>query len=394
MPKKNKKSPLYKVLVYNKNKTINFVLISILFLNLLTFSAFSEENVSTQHEEGIKGITSVRLKISENSSEILFNKNKANSENKNDTFYLEKEREYKLNLSINSLLPGYAQHTINKPEEGNLYLYTSLPLLVIGQGLLIYYFYDKGGIIISPHKRENGLNYLTRFGNEDINDKNFFLYSGLLLSLYGTLISTYSSYAYHRDFIDMNLKSDLKKGRESLGDLILSPIKPENIFNFDFFPMYPLSVVSSITPNDINKMGDFWKKEKVPFMGVNVSPWQGLIFEFLTACLIVSANATWEEIYFRGLELEKNGLNYSSLSFGLAHAGNALYPDASVEETALQTSFATLFGFYAGQKTIENKYDFRKMIALHFWHNVTSATLNYMANPDKGLFFINFSYKF
>ncbi|MEK7434215.1 MAG: hypothetical protein AABZ74_13880 [Cyanobacteriota bacterium] len=305
----------------------------------------------------------------------------------------DKIQEYKSNLAINSLLPGYAQFTLDKKDEGNFYMYTSVPLLLVGQGLLLYYFNEKGGINIFPYT-ENDKHYLVRFGNNTKNDKDLLLYSGLLLSLYGTLISTYSSYSYHRDFSDLNFKNNLKKGKENLGDLVLAPFKAENVFNFDFFPMYPLTALGQVTPTDIKKISDFWKKDKVPFMGANVAPWQGLLLELITAGLLIFANATWEEINYRGILLETSGLASSSLNFGLAHAPNVLYPNTSIEETSLQTVFATLFGFYAAHKTEENNYDFRRMIALHFWHNITSASLSYMSEPEKGIFFINMTYKF
>lgn len=338
----------------NLNKIIKIILINIFLFNNFIISSFAEDKILTEAE---------------------------------------KVAEYQNVLTINALLPGYGQITQKKELEGYAYMTTSLTMLISGQALLLSYFYDRGLLEIAPYKKDDK-NYLIRFTNPAKEDRNLLLYSGLFLSLYGTLLATYSSYSYHRDYLDANFTNNVKKGKESLTDLVFAPFVPENVFNFDVFPMYPIITVSSIQPSDLGKMNDFWKKDKVPFMGLNVAPWQGLLLEIISASLLVLANATWEEINFRGILLEKSGLTYSSITFGLAHAPNVLYPGVSVEETTLQTLFASLFGFYAGVKTQQNNYDFKKMIALHFWHNVTSASLNYMVNPDKGLLFINMSYKF
>lgn len=301
--------------------------------------------------------------------------------------------EYEKNLTLNQLIAGMGQFSLKQDKEAFNYMLTSIPLTLAGEALVLYYFYNKGGIKIEPY-RENNKTYLTKYGYNNTDEKNLILYSGFFLLLYGTLISTYSTYAYHRDFSDKYFTNSVKKGKEELFDLVVSPFKSENILNFDFFPMFPLTVISGLQADDIAKIGGFWQKEKVPFMGVQVTPWQGVLLELASVSALVIANATWEEIQYRGLTLEKSNLSNSAFSFGLAHAGNALYPNTSIEDTALQTTFATLFGFYAGYKTEQNNYDFRRMIALHFWHNVTASLLGYMTNPDKGLFFINYSYKF
>lgn len=301
--------------------------------------------------------------------------------------------EYERNVSLNQLVPGIAQFSLKQDKEAFTYMFTSLPLTLVGEALVIYYFYDKGGIKVEPY-RENNKTYLTKYAYNNSDEKNLVLYSGFLLLLYGTLITTYSTYAYHRDFSDKYLPNTVKKGKEELFDLVVSPFKSENILNFDFFPMFPLTAISGLQADDISKIGAFWQKDKVPFMGLKVDPWQGVLLELASVSALVLANATWEEIQYRGITLETSNLSNSAFSFGLAHAGNALYPNTSIEDTALQTTFATLYGFYAGYRTQQNNYDFRRMIALHFWHNVTSSLLGYMTNPDKGLFFINFSYKF
>ena len=71
----------------------------------------------------------------------------------------------------------------------------------------------------------------------------------------------------------------------------------------------------------------------------------------------------------------------------LRHLPNMLIPNVSVEETVIQSVFAALFGYYAASRTIANDYDFSRMAALHFWHNVTAMTLSYLIEPERSLTF-------
>jgi hypothetical protein len=299
--------------------------------------------------------------------------------------------DYSKMMLLNTFVPGSAQLTMGQNNEGYLYM-SSIPISLIGQGILLLYFLDRG-FVTQPYT-ENNKNYLIGYSNQN-NDKKWMLYTGLTMAIYANLLSSYSSYSAHRDYMDKyNSENSLRKGRESLFELTLSPYKAENVFNWDVMPFFPLSVVAGIQGGDINSVGKYFQRETVPFMGFNVNPVGGLALNLIATVILVTANAAWEEIMYRGLLLETSGITYSSLNFGFAHLGNMLLPDTSVEDTLIQTGFATLFGFYAAHQTEKNNYDFRKMIALHFWHNVTSSTVGYMVNPDKSLFMINCSFKF
>ncbi len=298
--------------------------------------------------------------------------------------------DYNSMMLINALIPGHAQFKLGQEKDGYLYL-SSIPVSIIGQTLLFLYFWDNKKTW-NP-RTENNKTYLTQYETQNIS-KKWMLYAGLTISIYATLISSYSSYSAHRDFTDKFAPSNLKTGKENLSELIFSPFKAENIFTWDFFPVFPITVISSVQGSDFQSIGKFFTKQNVPFMGFNVNPIAGFGLNLLATVLLVLANASWEEIMYRGLKLEQSGVVSSSLSFGLAHIGNMLLPDTSVEDTLLQTGFATLFGFYAANRTMANNYDFRRMIALHFWHNVLSSSINYMVKPENNLFVINYSLKF
>jgi membrane protease YdiL (CAAX protease family) len=101
------------------------------------------------------------------------------------------------------------------------------------------------------------------------------------------------------------------------------------------------------------------------------------------ALALVAANATVEEILFRGMYLDRMGVVGSSLFFGANHLVNAfVLPGFSFEEAGAQAAFATLFGLYAASRTEANGGDFRRMIALHYWHNVSTLVLGYLIHPN------------
>lgn len=179
-----------------------------------------------------------------------------------------------------------------------------------------------------------------------------------------------------------------KYGGLTMGDYLLAPFQPEFVFNFDVFPVFPLLELSPITLEEWRKVGGFFRRDRVDFLGTKVSPAVGLGLTTLGALTLVAANAALEEISFRGMLLDQMGIVGSSLYFGANHLINAfILPNFSFEEAAQQTAFATLFGLYAADRTQANGGDFRRMIALHYWHNVTTLVLGYLIDPENAQLF-------
>lgn len=180
-------------------------------------------------------------------------------------------------------------------------------------------------------------------------------------------------------------------GGLTMGDYLLAPFQAEQVFNFDVFPLFPLLELYPLTLDDWRAMGSFFQRDRVSFLGTSVSPVVGLGLTAAGALSLVAANAALEEILFRGILLDRMGVVGSSVYFGANHLINAfVLPGFSFEEAGSQAAFATLFGLYAASRTEANGGDFRRMIALHYWHNVTTLVLGYLVNPDEvQLFQIN-----
>lgn len=283
-------------------------------------------------------------------------------------------------LLWNTLLPGTAQIALGQQTEGRLILAGSLTLRITGLGLLLWQQLDGaetgGGLGIYS---QDGRTYLFP-PDEDggLVGSDWRYNAGLAIATWGSLLTAYSQWAGWRDLSDLYELPAPRRGRESLGDLLLAPYRPENVFTFDFFPVFPLTILGQMSPDDIAVYGDFFRRDHVDFWGLEVSPWAGLALNTLFTLGLVHANATAEEILYRGFVLEQRGVVRSSLSFGAAHLPNMLVPGVSVEDTLYQTLFATLFGFYAANRAEANGYDFSRMVALHFWHNVFAFTAGYL----------------
>lgn len=198
------------------------------------------------------------------------------------------------------------------------------------------------------------------------------------LGLWGGLFSTYASYdLVHR-----------RDAHPSLGEMLASPFTPEQVFNWDVIPMVPLLEMTAIAPSDWGKMRTFFDRPSVNWLGWRVSPAAGLGLTAASSMVLVAANATVEEITFRGLYLDTSGVIGSSVIFGANHLVNAfVLPNFSLEEAGWQSVHATLFGLYAASRTEAHGGDFRRMIALHFWHNVATFVLAYLVDPEQAQLF-------
>ncbi len=294
--------------------------------------------------------------------------------------------DYSETMAKNILFPGLGFRLLGNEVEARRY-YASLPLSLGGAGLALAGILVSSGSVLFDVQYHDGETYLLRYNEQLDGLSQVMLYSGVVLGLYGNLLATYSSYGVHRDYVDRFgdpfHDEPVTTGRATLQEVISAPFRATNIFAGDVLPILGLATIAGFSISDYRMMGEFFKQDSVPFMGFMVPPAAGLGLRLLSSALLVAANASWEEIAYRGLSLETSGEVYSSLSFGLAHITNMLVPGASVEGTLLQTLFATAFGYYAAQRVMAREYDFSHMVALHFWHNTLSLVLGYLADPEE-----------
>ena len=294
--------------------------------------------------------------------------------------------DYRTLMLRNMLLPGSAQLALGQRGEGIVYL-ASLPLQVVGTTMMVAQLVLTAS---DAHLGLGGEGSRTYLLEEDDPSRTpgeqWLFYAGTTISLYGGLLGAYSQYAAHRDYVDRygeraGLQS-LRTGRERLPELLAAPFRPRAVFSLDVLPVLALIFAGTLAVEDIGAVGAYFGRETVPFMGMLVSPWAGLGLRLATAMLLVTANATLEEVAYRGLSLEQVGVARSSLAFGLAHLSNALLPGVSVEDTLLQTLFALGYGFYAAHATVAAGYRLERMVALHYWNNILAFTLGYLVDPE------------
>ena len=279
-------------------------------------------------------------------------------------------------------LPGHWQFTHDDPLLGSLAAGGALvnlsPLLIpaLSQGSTEFWV-EKGGQHYIAWNDPNAV------GADDLRG----LRAGVgLAGIWGGFFSIYGQW-------DQYVKTDqagrrAKYGTLTMADYLTAPFQPQFVFNFDVFPVFPLLELYPTTFDDWKKVGGFFQRNRVDFLGNKVSPGLGLGLTAAGAMTLVAANAALEEIAFRGILLDRMGVVGSSLVFGANHLINAFaLPNFSFEEAGQQAAFATLFGLYTASRTEANGGDFRRMIALHYWHNVTTLVLGYLVDPDHAQLF-------
>ncbi len=297
----------------------------------------------------------------------------------------EKHPSYQELMLKNSLVPGLGMSMLGNKEEARVY-YAALPLSLAGVGLLTAGVILNNNTIVTEMEYRDGGTVLLDFRSEPAPAAKLLLAGGTLLSLYGNLLAVYSSYAVHSDYVTRYgapaAFAGPVPGRISMGEVLSAPYIPKNVFNVDVLPILGLSTLTGFSVDDYDSMSRFFRREQVQFFGFPVTPLAGLGLQILFACGFVTANAAWEELAYRGLDLQVRGTFYSSFSFGFAHLTNMLLPGTSVEGTLLQTLFATAFGFYAADRVQRAEDGLKRMIALHFWNNLLSMVLGYLADPE------------
>lgn len=302
--------------------------------------------------------------------------------------------DYSEMMARNLVLPGLGFRLLGNEEEAKRY-YAALPMSLGGAGLVMAgVLRSSAGVQLDAQFRDGETRL---FSYRETLDpwSQVLVYSGVVLGLYGNLLAVYSSYGAHRDYVDAFgdpfHTNPLTVGRPALRDVIMAPFRPANVVAADVLPILGLSTAAGFSLDDYRMMAAYFRRDSVPFMGIAVTPGAGLLLRVASSVLAVAANAAWEEIAYRGLSLETSGAVYSSVSFGLAHLPNMLVPGASVENTLLQTLFASAFGFYTADRVMASDYDFSRMVALHFWHNTLSLVLGYLADPEED---VGFSIRF
>jgi membrane protease YdiL (CAAX protease family) len=262
-------------------------------------------------------------------------------------------------LFVNSLLPGTAQITMGQLAQGWALLLSSLTLKIVGNTMLVIEIVNSaaagGGIGIY---RENGRTYLLPPSDDGLLQETWLGNTGMTLAIWGSLLGAYSQYDSYLRLI----RPSLGRRDISLGEVLVAPYQARNALSWQVLPVLVLSTLSSLDWDRIREFGEFFRRDEVDFWGLPVRPLTGLALNTLFAFTLVHANAAAEELVYRGMNLRSVGPLRSTVAFGAAHLPNMLTPGMSVEDTLLQTGFATAFGAYAARMTMQDQYDLGKAI--------------------------------
>ena len=262
----------------------------------------------------------------------------------------------------NIFVPGILQVTHGQ-DDGYLYMIGG-PLLLGGAGLL------------TDHAM-----------NGDDPSRLSELGVGLGAQEAGTSLASFSYYAYERDFLHWGTYGSLR--HESYLDLLIAPYRLENPVSPEILPVLGLTVVPFLTYDHLMAISSYFSRSSVSFFGAQVTPSLGLVLESAYSLLVNLFVAVGEETLFRGFLLDRIGSVPSAVTFGLVHLGNAFagvyaanenpYIDASIQSLG-----ALSFGLYADFLIANDNGSLQKPIAYHYWNNVMSYVLGYLAGAGLG----------
>lgn len=265
----------------------------------------------------------------------------------------------------NILLPGLLQTTNGDPS--GYYLMAGGPLTWGGQYLLYDYLQSS-----SPSGREweRGV--------------------GEIASTIGFSTIGYSYYAWERNATNARVLPVDQRPVEPFLSLLAAPYRSSNFLRWDTLGLVAFETVASYAPKDWAAMYDYFSQPSVDFFGAQVSPAAGLA---LISAFSLGMNlfvAVGEETMYRGFGNDLAGVVPSSIVFGLAHLANGFLYSQEKQSypwltAVLQSSFATLFGFYASYVNGQDGYSLDHSVTLHYWNNVVAMILDYLVSGKAGL---------
>lgn len=167
---------------------------------------------------------------------------------------------------------------------------SSLPLYVAANYFLLDFYWsvlsDPGTLL----KVENNDHYL--YYSESIWDslERWKLYTALMLGSASSLLSTYNNYAAEEDYNAVINSSYTEKYGVKLEfiDVLAASWMFENIFNFEFFPAYPMFAILGTGPDDYRQIGTFFTQESVLFLGIDVPPAAGAAMALGSSLLLAN----------------------------------------------------------------------------------------------------------
>ena len=195
-------------------------------------------------------------------------------------------------LLVNSLLPGTAQAALGNPRLGRRILAASLTLQGAGTALLVYdrlRNLDPDSTRLGVY-RVDGRTYLFAPPEDaSLVAGDWVSSTGLILSTWGVLVSTWSQWAAYREYADRLGLQAPRRGHESLGSLLAAPYRPENVFSADVIPFFPISVLGQLRYEDLAVYARFFQQERVDFWGMSVHPVAGLALNTVVEKLLAPA---------------------------------------------------------------------------------------------------------
>ena len=109
---------------------------------------------------------------------------------------------YRMMMQRNTFLPGSAQKALGQNDQALGY-YMSLPLMVVGNAMALSGVIWGGGWISFDVQQQDGDTVLLKYNEQPGPWSQVLMYGGSVVTLYGNVLAAYSTYAAHRDYVDL-----------------------------------------------------------------------------------------------------------------------------------------------------------------------------------------------
>lgn len=220
--------------------------------------------------------------------------------------------------------------------------------------------------------------------------------------LLGTQIYTLDKLDVFRNFMEINksYRPALKYDPISTNQLLVQPLKPENIFT-PITGGFILVALIELYFEGSNANHSFHEVEKMYLLNHYAERNQATL-ALGTVSLATSMGAgITEEYIMRNCLMpvwdykygQRKGLIYSSVFFGAMHFPNVLFSDHPDYKAALiQVVEATIAGYFLGRDVQKRGYKIGPAIAAHTWYNFTLMLGSFLVNPEENVFGVNVTF--
>jgi hypothetical protein len=275
-----------------------------------------------------------------------------------------------------TFLPGSGLWRLGRHEDAVASGSISIPLLAVGQGLIVYYYlFTQGGVGAAL---ESGYPFSARESDPSF---DWMLGLGEILFLSGRAVGAWSALETHEEYY-ARMKGYARGAGEGPLDLIAAPFSPATLSPF-VLPVAALIGAATLPADAATRFEAFFGSPTQSFWGITASPAGALALAATAYAARGLASALAGEILFRGLFLRRDGLGVSLIASGADSLLGLVVPGRPLSKTLIAAGTGMALGAYGAALSASDGGRLRRPVALRFWLEWSQSLLGYMMEPER-----------